>query len=193
MPKSTDNPELVIERRLSNHNQETWDVEGGMANLEKAMHNAGFTRRTIVYDSDERVYKCFDFADNTEWKSKDGTHWEKVENTPVNSAMFGKKFTKNDDGKLQWSLLPFKQLESTVRVLMAGAKKYSRDNWKNCDDVNRYKDALMRHVTAYIEGEKTDVKDKGGDDLPHLAHAICNCLFLMYFDELEDKKDVESE
>ena len=60
-------------------------------------------------------------------------------------------FVKNDKGKLQWSLMPFEQLEDTVRVLMKGAEKYSRDNWKKCDDVNRYKDALMRHVTAYIK------------------------------------------
>ena len=87
-------------------------------------------------------------------------------------------FVKNDSGKLQWSLMPFEQLEDTVRVLMKGAEKYSRDNWKKCDDVNRYKDALMRHVTAYIKGEERDPED----NLPHLAHAICNCLFLQYFD-----------
>ena len=87
-------------------------------------------------------------------------------------------FVKNDNGKLQWSLMPFEQLEDTVRVLMKGAEKYSRDNWKKGDDVNRYKDALMRHVTAYIKGEERDPED----NLPHLAHAICNCLFLQYFD-----------
>lgn len=88
-------------------------------------------------------------------------------------------FVKNDEGKLQWSLMPFEQLEDTVRVLMKGAKKYSRDNWKKCDDVNRYKDALMRHVTAYIKGEEKDPED----NLPHLAHAICNCLFLQWFSD----------
>ena len=87
-------------------------------------------------------------------------------------------FVKNDKGKLQWSLMPFEQLEDVVRVLMAGATKYGRENWKKCDDVSRYKDALMRHVTAYIKGEVSDPED----NLPHLAHAICNCLFLQYFD-----------
>ena len=87
-------------------------------------------------------------------------------------------FLKNDKGKLQWSLMPFEQLEDVVRVLMAGATKYGRENWKKCDDISRYKDALMRHVTAYIKGEERDPED----NLPHLAHAICNCLFLQYFD-----------
>lgn len=90
-------------------------------------------------------------------------------------------FIKKDEGKLQWSLMPFEQLEEVVKVLMNGAKKYSRDNWKKCDDTNRYKDALERHVVSYIKGEKKDAED----NLSHLAHAICNCLFLMYFDKEE--------
>ena len=94
-------------------------------------------------------------------------------------------FIKADNGKLQWSLMPFEQLEEVVQVLMNGAKKYKKDNWKNCDDVDQYKDALERHVVSYIKGEKIDDVKKGGDGLSHLAHAICNCLFLMYFDSLE--------
>ena len=92
-------------------------------------------------------------------------------------------FKKNDKGKLQWSLMPFEQLEDVVRVLMKGAEKYGNDNWKHCDDINRYKDALMRHVTSYIKGEQDDLED----NLPHLAHAMCNCLFLMYFDTRTQK------
>lgn len=95
----------------------------------------------------------------------------------------GESFTKSDGGKLEWTLLPYQQLEDVVKVLMKGAEKYSRDNWKKCDDTKRYEDALMRHVVSYINGEKTDDVAKGGDGLSHLAHAICNCLFLMYFDD----------
>ena len=96
-----------------------------------------------------------------------------------------KPFKKADDGKLQWSLMPFEQLEDVVRVLMNGAKKYACDNWKKCDDMNRYKDALMRHVVSYVKGEKNDPED----NLSHLAHAICNCLFLQWFDS-NQKGDV---
>ena len=96
-----------------------------------------------------------------------------------------KQFIKNDNGKLQWSLMPFEQLEDVVRVLMNGAKKYSKDNWKKCDDITRYKDALMRHVVAYCKGEALDPEDC----LPHLAHAICNCLFLMWFSSQEKIND----
>lgn len=93
-------------------------------------------------------------------------------------------FKKNDEGKLQWSLMPFEQLEDVVRVLMNGAKKYSPGNWKKCDDPTRYTDALMRHVTAYVEGQKFDT-GPGGDMIHHLAHAICDCLFIMYFEKGE--------
>lgn len=98
------------------------------------------------------------------------------------------KFTKADSGKLQWSLLPFAELEEVVKVLMKGASKYSPDNWKKCDTTKRYEDALMRHVVAYIKGDKIDEVSQGGDGLPHLAHAICNCLFLMWFDNQKEKK-----
>lgn len=93
-----------------------------------------------------------------------------------------KKFVKADNGKLQWSLLPFNELEDVVKVLMKGAEKYSPDNWKRCDDITRYKDALMRHVVSYIKGDTYDKDDK----LPHLAHAICNCLFLMWFNNTKE-------
>lgn len=89
-----------------------------------------------------------------------------------------KDFEKADDGKLKWSLLPYNELEQVVKVLTEGAKKYSPDNWKKCDDVARYKDALLRHITAYMKGDKVD-KEFG---CSHLAHAMCNCLFLMWFD-----------
>ena len=153
------------------------------------------------FDENRGLFHCL-MKDGTEWTSPTGSvqdEWtrvfgkKRVESSRKDLLQTQQKFTKNDEGKLQWSLLPFAQLESTVKVLMKGAEKYSRDNWKNCDDINRYKDALMRHVTAYIEGKEIDSKAEGGDDLPHLAHAVCNCLFLMYFDEMEDKKYVESE
>ena len=96
--------------------------------------------------------------------------------------MANNDFIKADDGKTKWTLIPFRELEQVAIVLENGAKKYKIDNWKKSDDVTRYKDALMRHAVSYISGEKIDDVNKGGDGLSHLAHVICNCLFLMYFD-----------
>jgi hypothetical protein len=93
------------------------------------------------------------------------------------------KGRKDDSGKLQWSLIPFSALEGTVRVLQEGAKKYTVDNWKHVPDgINRYRNALMRHMFAYLGGEEAD-KETGES---HLDHAMCNLLFLRW---LEDRKD----
>ena len=96
--------------------------------------------------------------------------------------MEGQKF---DAGKLRWTLLPFKAVKEVVKVLELGAKKYSVDNWKKISK-ERYKDALMRHVTSYLMGEKND-KESG---LNHLAHAICCCLFIIWFDLKQEEQDV---
>ena len=54
------------------------------------------------------------------------------------------------------------------------------DNWQLVPDATRrYTDALMRHVEAWREGERLDPESK----LPHLAHAICCALFLIWFEE----------
>ena len=96
-------------------------------------------------------------------------------------------FIKADSGKLQWSLMPFEELKDVVRVLMFGAEKYNPDNWKKCDDTKRYKDALIRHVISYVIGDEKD--EESG--LSHLAHAVCNCLFLMWFDKQKENKENE--
>lgn len=91
-------------------------------------------------------------------------------------------------GKLRWDLLPLSEIEDVVKILTFGANKYSDNNWKNAiydtDHKNRYFAALMRHLVAWRNGEVIDPESK----LPHLAHAMCNVLFLMWFDKNGDKK-----
>ena len=93
---------------------------------------------------------------------------------------------KYDGGKLRWSLLPLKPIQKIIEVLMFGADKYPEaDNWKRVPDASeRYYDAMLRHLTVWYMGEKTD-EETG---LSHLAHAGCCLLFLMWFDC--NKKDV---
>ncbi len=92
---------------------------------------------------------------------------------------------KYDDGKLQWSLVPWEALEEVVEVLMFGAKKYERDNWKYVDDANRrYNDAALRHLIAANTGEALDPES----GKHHKAHAICCLLFDLW---LEKQQDVE--
>ena len=83
---------------------------------------------------------------------------------------------KADEGKLDWSLLPLEPVEDVVRVLMAGAVKYTPGNWKKIPDhERRYYNAAMRHLTAWQKGELVDAET----GISHLAHATCCLLFLM--------------
>lgn len=85
---------------------------------------------------------------------------------------------KFDDVKHRWDLLPLDAVESIVEVMTFGANKYAPNNWKYLDNAeSRYKAALLRHVAAIDKGEVKD-PDSG---LPHIAHAACNALFLLWF------------
>lgn len=93
--------------------------------------------------------------------------------------------TKNDEGKLEWSLIELKNLEPMLKVLMFGAKKYAPDNWKKVPDAKkRYYDAFMRHFAAYQAGEILDAES----GLPHLDHAQCCLYFLSYFEHKDGKQ-----
>ena len=81
---------------------------------------------------------------------------------------------KFDDGKAQWALFPFDLAEDELRVWMFGAKKYKAQNWRQGMPMSRGFNALMRHITAYMQGEDKD-KESGES---HLAHAVC-CLRMM--------------
>lgn len=94
---------------------------------------------------------------------------------------------KFDGGKLEWSLLPFEGLAYVVKVLMYGKKKYTQvidgveisgaDNWKLVDNRNhRYWNAAQRHMIEHQMGNLLDEETK----LPHLAHAVCCLLFLLW-------------
>lgn len=87
----------------------------------------------------------------------------------------GKKF---DNGKPRWGLLPFRELKEVVEILTFGAEKYGAWNWVNVRPTERYVDAAFRHLTSWVEGDKKDLESNKS----HLAHCICNLLFLMYFD-----------
>lgn len=94
------------------------------------------------------------------------------------------KGIKNDSEKLQPTLLPIKALKGATRVLMFGANKYSRDNWRYVEK-DRYKDALVRHLWSYLEDPKGVDEESG---LPHIDHLLCNALFLAELEKEEVKE-----
>jgi hypothetical protein len=89
------------------------------------------------------------------------------------------KGSKFDSGKPRFSLLPHNTLSPVLRVLEAGAVKYSVNNWQHVENPReRYYDAAVRHLYAWFHGEPKDLET--GES--HLAHAICCLLFLLWFE-----------
>lgn len=106
-----------------------------------------------------------------------------VEVAVVKSA--GPGGMKFDGGKPRMSLLfdgcP-NALEAVASVLTFGAEKYAAHSWQTVPEgEERYKSALLRHLTAVGKGEELDSES----NLHHLAHAACNALFIL---ELELRK-----
>jgi hypothetical protein len=91
--------------------------------------------------------------------------------------------TKYDNDKIRWELLPYKELGEIAKVFTLGAKKYADFNWVHVKPFrSRYFGALMRHITAWYEGETKDPET----NCSHLAHAGCCLLFLMWGDNNQD-------
>lgn len=89
------------------------------------------------------------------------------------TALVGRKF---DAGKLDYTLVPFEGLDEIVKVLMFGAQKYARDNWRHVDNAKqRYIAAAFRHLTEYNKGNTID-NETG---LSHMAHVGCCILFIL--------------
>lgn len=89
---------------------------------------------------------------------------------------------KHDSGKLLFGcftqgLAPV--IKGVVAVLTYGSQKYARDSWQKVPNAReRYMDAADRHLNSMNMGEAKD--DESG--LPHIFHAICNLMFVAWFD-----------
>ena len=99
----------------------------------------------------------------------------------------GQKF---DQGKPDWSLVPWEELEEVVKVLTHGKEKYGAQNWKMVPEArDRYFAAAQRHLAAFRRArfdtrspfDAVDSESK----LHHLAHAACCILFLLWHERKE--------
>lgn len=82
---------------------------------------------------------------------------------------------KHDDEKPMMDLLPMAALTEVGKVLTEGSKKYASHNWRQGFKYSRLQAALLRHYTAFSEGEDRDTET----NLLHLAHLTCCALFLL--------------
>lgn len=83
------------------------------------------------------------------------------------------------------ALLPPGALIEIAKVFTFGAQKYGEDNWRNGIGYRRLISASLRHINAYNAGDNLDPES----GISHLAHAACNILMLLEYDNLGLGKD----
>lgn len=88
----------------------------------------------------------------------------------------GDQTAKADAGKPRLTLVPLQILFDIARVreYAVNTKYKDPDNWKKVE-VERYRDAMFRHLVAYIQ-DPHGVDEESG--LSHLAHLATNVAFL---------------
>jgi hypothetical protein len=92
---------------------------------------------------------------------------------------------KADSGKPTLSLVPKEIIYEIEKVRSFGVTKYKDpDNWKKVE-MERYREALLRHTLAVWDDIFARDKESG---LLHLSHIACNVAFIL---ELMKNKDKE--
>ena len=85
---------------------------------------------------------------------------------------------KLDYGKDPWHLAPWDAFRAIVKVLAYGAKKYRDRGWEEGMAWSRCYSSLMRHMTAWWEGDPADLET----GYSHLWHAGCCIVFLIAYE-----------
>lgn len=91
---------------------------------------------------------------------------------------------KADKGKIRPTLVPRELIRVVAIIRGYGNAKYpegGEDNWKRVEP-QRYRDALCRHLMAYLDNPRSVDEESG---YPHLWHLATNVAFLC---ELEKDK-----
>lgn len=79
--------------------------------------------------------------------------------------------------KLPVELVPPLFIRMVALVLLFGARKYKKNNWMKGMQWSEIIAGTIRHIYAFMEGKEYD--EESG--LPHLAHAACGLMFLIWF------------
>lgn len=102
-------------------------------------------------------------------------------------AMYNQE-AKADAGKIKPTLVPRQIIRDIAVIREYGNRKYgSPENWREVEP-ERYRDALCRHLLAYLD-DPDSVDEESG--YPHLWHLACNCAFLCEMEKgrYESSKD----
>ena len=95
---------------------------------------------------------------------------------------------KRDVGKPRPTLVPVKAIRAIAAVREKRCQKYGDpENWRKVEP-QRYRDALYRHLLAYLE-EPFGVDEES--QLPHLWHLLTNAAFLTELEWPDEPLNVE--
>lgn len=92
---------------------------------------------------------------------------------------------KYDTGKPRLELISPIAMEELGKVLAYGAQKYADRNWEKGMAWSRIVGSLLRHLFAYMRGERVD-KESG---CSHLSHVLCNAHFLVHYEAMHPEFD----
>ena len=123
--------------------------------------------------------------------TKYNAHLHQQENQEKNNETTQEQYimteAKQDEGKIQMSLVPSQIIKDIAKVRMYGCQKYSSPaNWVTVEK-QRYIDALLRHLYQYLDDNSAIDEESG---LPTIAHVACNVAFLceMEREDWEERK-----
>lgn len=85
------------------------------------------------------------------------------------------------------SLLLQDHVESMVRVLEFGSRKYASLNYTKGMKFSRVLNSFRRHTWADLRGEECDVES----GISHLGHAMCNVMFMLLYSKLYDGSEFD--
>lgn len=107
----------------------------------------------------------------------------------IQSQMQNDQSIKADAGKPRLSLVPPEIIKDIARVREYGLQKYGEsESWRKVEP-ERYRNAMFRHLLAYI-ADPSSLDEESG--LPHLWHLACNAAFLCEMEkptEIKIKKE----
>lgn len=106
-------------------------------------------------------------------------------NTPAFIEAAKKAGLKFDAGKPRMELISPIAMEELGKVLAHGAKKYADRNWEKGLAWSRIIGSLLRHLFAYMRGERVDPES----GCSHLAHVLCNAHFLVHYEKMRPEFD----
>ena len=99
---------------------------------------------------------------------------------------------KNDKGKPDLSLIPLVALTKEAEAFEVGLRKYSRYNYCEGMEASRIIGALLRHATAWFEGEECDPVD-GQHHLGSVRACAAMILRMQELDTLVDNRYTKSD